>query len=1143
MPTTSLTTYSTAGSYTYTIPSWAYKIDVILLGGGAGGRSGGAGFNNGEGGGAGSWVATTLTRGVNIPFSTTTITGSVATAGAGGTNLGAAPTSGGSSTATATGMASLTAIGGVIDASTTQSGIAPGNTTYNSQTYTGGTAGVRGAGNATAPGAGGAGGDGVFVGYSTGGAGSAGRVWFYAYAQYADASLAVTNTPTATIGSWFGGDTSLAVTNAATSNTTLSTFLSANSPIVSAGFPSAIKLSAALSASSTVTATSTSAGLRTANVASSSTITATRTTSLAAAYQNSASNTTTATSTAAQRLSGVIATSLTSTATATTTALRTANVTVSQSITNTQTSAVTMSALLGVSRVITATSTAVSNYSTTINATKFPGFPYTLPYRFGFAVYATISAAIRKLAIADASLSATATISSLASSQFSLGASLPTTTILTATSLRDAKVNASQAIIAIGSVTGLRNTFAEVDNSSQSLTALATAAGLRVTRSEAFYAISATATAYATVSSGVAANTVTVTAARSTSLTTTKTISAIQVANATLATNISQSAYISASLTVPTLFYSTANRNALVDAELTETANSIQPSLVRTVGVSTSQAVTLIGMSPAIIPGLPYILPFVFDAPRAPVMSLATTTFANSVPITANPSSDSMRKATISASQNITATTTVSFTAEALLASSETLIVSGITTASSSVLYSAASQTDIRAHMYGFPYRLPFKLGPINVAQKTVIQSTIDVIATTNLTAGDKLSALIVADRSLTALANTDAKYSGLLSATSLVTWTPTSSATKTMHVAATLTVAASSSGSLHVNRGATSFLTVSAASTSLATYSTIISAPQSVNASVVAFNKYNVKVVAPLVVSLVRDTIFNQLGHVSTSTVSVANSESTMNESGLLNAPLTVSATPNAFMGSVLPGLSQTTGVFTFSSAIHRDATIAANLSVVVGLPARMTMRTRIAAESTLVAALTGLGNVSYKSPSLPVAIAAAPEGNINWTSAIESNTNISAISNTDDSQSQNMMAGDTNVFANILTVPLRTQYSPSENTQISSEITSFAVILWDGRVYQEVIADRPADSHRDVFCEAALDVVATANTNPIWNTYADSPDLEITVSIQSPQNFKTRYIASVGTPVIIETEAKAEMYHPAGSFVPFFYVGSNFF
>jgi hypothetical protein len=80
-----LDTFSTVNAFTYSIPEWANKIDVIVLGGGGGGQGGGAGFANGRSGAAGTYGAgLTLTRGTDFPPGKTTFSGFVGTSGTGG---------------------------------------------------------------------------------------------------------------------------------------------------------------------------------------------------------------------------------------------------------------------------------------------------------------------------------------------------------------------------------------------------------------------------------------------------------------------------------------------------------------------------------------------------------------------------------------------------------------------------------------------------------------------------------------------------------------------------------------------------------------------------------------------------------------------------------------------------------------------------------------------------------------------------------------------------------------------------------------------------------------------------------------------------------------------------------------------------
>jgi hypothetical protein len=167
-----LTTFSTTGAFTYTIPEWCRKLDLILLGGGEAGTDGTLG--NGSGGQAGTWVTTTVIRGEDIPIATTTITGTV---GAGGTGNGG---NGVASTAVFLGAAtSFSAAGGSGNMGLFDpNGQGAGTQVYNGQTYVGGAirnVALGSAGNA--PGGGGQGG-GLF---GSGGDGAAGRVWILAY--------------------------------------------------------------------------------------------------------------------------------------------------------------------------------------------------------------------------------------------------------------------------------------------------------------------------------------------------------------------------------------------------------------------------------------------------------------------------------------------------------------------------------------------------------------------------------------------------------------------------------------------------------------------------------------------------------------------------------------------------------------------------------------------------------------------------------------------------------------------------------------------------------------------------------------------------------------------------------------------------
>ncbi|UVF61199.1 minor tail protein [Mycobacterium phage DuncansLeg] len=185
---TTVQQFSSAGSYSYTIPRNCDFIDVVLLGGGGGGRSMPAVGTWGQGGRAGTWQTYTLVRGVDIPFATTVITGSVGTGGAGGAAaIGSNPGQpGGATTAVATGWAGThSAAGGAGGGNTFDpNGQGPGDLTYNGQLYDGGEERTSLGGGQTGnpPGGGGTASQ-VSVGFfgTAGGAGAPGAAWFRAY--------------------------------------------------------------------------------------------------------------------------------------------------------------------------------------------------------------------------------------------------------------------------------------------------------------------------------------------------------------------------------------------------------------------------------------------------------------------------------------------------------------------------------------------------------------------------------------------------------------------------------------------------------------------------------------------------------------------------------------------------------------------------------------------------------------------------------------------------------------------------------------------------------------------------------------------------------------------------------------------------
>lgn len=151
LPTPILSQFTTAGSWSYTVPAGFSKADVVVLGGGAGGQY----SIGGDGGGAGSFAATTY----NGP---TSLSGTVGAGSAGGSRSAAIVSQGGASTSSG-----ISGAGGIGAASTDRFGLSAGSYTYNGRTYDAGTAGKGGNAGATSSG--------------PGQAGNTGSVWVYVY--------------------------------------------------------------------------------------------------------------------------------------------------------------------------------------------------------------------------------------------------------------------------------------------------------------------------------------------------------------------------------------------------------------------------------------------------------------------------------------------------------------------------------------------------------------------------------------------------------------------------------------------------------------------------------------------------------------------------------------------------------------------------------------------------------------------------------------------------------------------------------------------------------------------------------------------------------------------------------------------------
>ncbi|UVT31014.1 hypothetical protein SEA_PARVUSTARDA_33 [Gordonia phage ParvusTarda] len=168
--------YSTVGTFTYTIPVWSSAIEIVCLGGGAGGNGGGS--FAGDGGKASTWAWGTFVRGVHIPWTEINLSVVVGAGGSGGGSFGGTGGNGSPSYVQRSGndivrSHGATAVGGT-GINRTGDAVSPSTLTLGGVTYTGGPESTTD--TASVPGSGGRGGAVVAVGK----AGGRGQVWLRA---------------------------------------------------------------------------------------------------------------------------------------------------------------------------------------------------------------------------------------------------------------------------------------------------------------------------------------------------------------------------------------------------------------------------------------------------------------------------------------------------------------------------------------------------------------------------------------------------------------------------------------------------------------------------------------------------------------------------------------------------------------------------------------------------------------------------------------------------------------------------------------------------------------------------------------------------------------------------------------------------
>jgi hypothetical protein len=597
-----------------------------------------------------------------------------------------------------------------------------------------------------------------------------------------------------------------------------------------------------------------------------------------------------------------------------------------------------------------------------------------------------------------------------------------------------------------------------------------------------------------------------------------------------------------------------------VTATATATASksvfNIEASLQATFSVNNlttlRSALVDASLSSAATLGASYLMTVKVDAPQTITATLSSVVrpsvlIDSQTTITASFSPALLANANVDASQPIAFTTTSALNG-LLNAVANTLAVTDNQNASGRGLYSAAATLQSN-----FEATAP-------IVNEIAAAADLAISAIVTLTAGETLSALISADRGIAVATTAGGLANQFAKSSPSVTAQATADMKKKIYLSTApppaLAVTATSSSIPQLDRGVQSPLTVtvdapsSARASLIASGNTMPGLPyvlpfglgflvNTFTASARTNAAYAGKIVSNIQsVAVGADSLLIQYGNVE-SLLSVGNgSEANINQNASLDTQLTTAALPNAAAKRTQSFSTATNGFFVFAAGSRTNTRIGSSLNVFVGTPNFLSKNAKISANTAAVATITAAANVDFVGIVLPVAILTWLSSDVHRNTVAQSNTEIIFDCDSDDSDNR-PIDSSTFAYANILTELTRTQYISSELEVVASPELSVR-IDWSVNTTLEVSAHRPIEIRSKLYCEAALEVTAMPEIFAMRIAYIEAHDLILTVTITSPENFKTIYINSNNSPIIVSTEAKGEMYHAAGSFVPFFYAGS---
>jgi hypothetical protein len=132
-------------------------------------------------------------------------------------------------------------------------------------------------------------------------------------------------------------------------------------------------------------------------------------------------------------------------------------------------------------------------------------------------------------------------------------------------------------------------------------------------------------------------------------------------------------------------------------------------------------------------------------------------------------------------------------------------------------------------------------------------------------------------------------------------------------------------------------------------------------------------------------------------------------------------------------------------------------------------------------------------------------------------------------------------NSLADLLSVVTKDQKIGAPTSATLAGIFSSILRSVTATTQPVIVASRPTIARGDFFCGTQAGITVQPSIQVRWDAYADINSLDVAAGLDISGS-RGQFLVSIGTAVSATVTVRGEPYHSAGTFLPFFYVGSSY-